>query len=51
MISTYLFRATASLAASATVAISAGLAAQPVSVRAEPVNETVHGIALADEYR
>lgn len=51
MISTYLFRATASLAASAAAAISAGLAAQPVSVRAEPVNETVHGIALTDEYR
>lgn len=51
MISTYRVRAAALLAASAAAAISAGLAAQPVTVRAEPVTETTHGITLTDEYR
>ena len=51
MISTVGFRAAALLAASTAAAISASLAAQPVSVRAEPVTETVHGITLTDEYR
>ncbi len=51
MISTVGFRAAGLLAASTAAAISASLAAQPVSVRAEPVTETVHGITLTDEYR
>ena len=51
MISTDRVRAATLLAASAAAAISAGLAAQPVTVRAEPVTETIHGITLTDEYR
>ena len=51
MISTSRVRAASLLAASAAAAIGTGLAAEPVSVRAAPVTETIHGITLKDEYR
>lgn len=51
MISTVRIRAAALLAASAAAAIGTSLAAEPVSVRAAPVTETIHGISLTDEYR
>lgn len=51
MIKTIHLRAAALLAATAAAAIGAGLAAEPVSVRTEPVTETIHGITLTDEYR
>lgn len=51
MISTHRVRAAALLAASAAAAIGTSLAAEPASVRADPVTETVHGITLSDEYR
>lgn len=51
MIATFHVRAAVLLTASAAAAISTSLAAQPASVRADPVTETVHGITLTDEYR
>jgi prolyl oligopeptidase len=51
MTKTFRTRCAALLVAAGASALSASLAAQTVSVRAEPVTETVHGITLTDEYR
>ena len=51
MIPKFHVRAAALLAASAAAAIGTSLAAEPASVRADPVTETVHDITLTDEYR